>query len=75
MTQIDPYELYGTRLLVFLEEEPQSNKYRQILLTKDEFKKLSLSIGTVVEQDGADQTVEMHMSEDLYTLPDLPEHE
>lgn len=69
--QLDKNFLYGTRLLIFLEDSPQSNKYRQILLTSEEFKKASFAIGEVVEQEGTDQTVKLEMSTELYDLPDL----
>lgn len=68
------YDLYGIRVLFFIEEEPQSNKYRQIILTPEEFKKVSMSIGSVVQVDGHDQTVELNLSDELYTLPDLQDH-
>lgn len=72
---ISPFDnLYGTRLLIFLEDKPQSNKYHQVLLTLDEFKKASMMIGTVVEEKGHKQIVELQMSEELYDLPDLEEH-
>lgn len=68
-------EMYGTRLLVFLEETPQSNKYRQVLLTKEEFKKMSLSVGEPTgKEEGGNDVVEMQLSDDLYDLPDLTEH-
>jgi len=70
---IDKYTLYGTRLLVFLEDAPQSNQYRQIILNQDQFKNLSNSIGTVVDKEGDDEQVEIEMSEEIYTLPDLYE--
>lgn len=66
-------ELYGTRLLCFLEEEPQSNNYRQVILNSEQFKNFSLSLGKVTDQNGNDQTVEFQMSEEIYKLPDLPE--
>lgn len=70
---IDKYTLYGTRLLVFLEDSPQSNKYRQVILTPEQFKDFSNSIGTVVNKDGDDEDVEMTLSDKIYTLPDLQE--
>ncbi len=66
--------MYGTRLLFFLEDAPQSNRYRQIILTEEEFKNASMTIGKVVSQEGVDQTVQIQMSEETYPLPDLREH-
>ena len=75
MEKIDKYDLFGTRLLVFVEESPQSNKYRQIILNAEEFKKVSFSIGTITSRNGDDEMVEFQMSEELYDLPDLQEHQ
>lgn len=66
-------ELYSTRMLVFMEEEPQSNKYRQVVLTKEEFLNITKGIGTVIKEEGNIETVEVRKSEEIYTLPDLRE--
>lgn len=68
------FDLYGTRMLVFIEAEPHSNKYRQVYLDAEEFRKVSLSIGTVVSTDenGIDE-VNVRYSEETYELPDLRE--
>lgn len=66
-------EIYSTRLLVFLETHPQSNKYNQVLLQPEEFKRVALSLGQLVEQTGKTQTVELNSSDEIYTLPDLQE--
>ncbi len=71
--QIDKYTLYGTRLLVFLEDSPQSNQYHQVRLTPAQFKVVSDSISNVVGRNGDDEDVEIEMSVDTYTLPDLQE--
>lgn len=68
---IDKYELYNTRLLVFLEVAPQSNNYQQVLFTQEEFKKTSETIGNVVLVEGDDLTVAMNLSTEIYKLPDL----
>lgn len=68
------HTMYGIRLLIFLESEPQSNKYNQVLLSPEQFKEVSLKLGMVVNQEGNDQTVSLETSEELYTLPDLREH-
>lgn len=66
-------ELYGIRLLIFMEQEPQSNNYRQVLLNPEQFKTLSLTLGEVVSQVGSKQEVELNFSDETYTLPDLQE--
>lgn len=66
------HEIYSTRMLIFIEDEPQSNQYHQLILTEDEFKKTAMTIGRVVKT-GEVETVELQESEELYTLPDLPE--
>lgn len=68
-------ELYGVRLLVFIEKAPQSNQYYQVLLNKEEFKKVSLSIGrpTGKEIRPGVKEVENFTSEEEYVLPDLKE--
>lgn len=65
-------ELYTTRLLCFLETSPQSNKYHQVLLNAEEFKRFSFSIGDKTEDlpNGAQGTF-IKMSEETYALPDL----
>lgn len=63
-----------TRLLCFLETAPQSNKYQQILLNKDEFNKFSQSLGTVTKQHkNGKQDISIRLSEEVYELPDLQE--
>ncbi len=71
--QIDKYTLYGTRLLVFLEDAPQSNQYHQIYLNKKQFKRVSDAVSNVVARHGDDEDVEVEMSIDTYPLPDLQE--
>ncbi len=67
-------ELYELRLLVFIETEPQSNKYNQVLLTMDQFKKVGDAIGKITEsndlRDGFEQR-EVSSSKEEYKLPDL----
>jgi hypothetical protein len=66
--------LSSTRLLVFIESKPLSNKYRQVLLNAEEFKNLSFSLGKVVgKEDENTETVELRFSEEVYDLPDLQE--
>lgn len=71
--QIDKYTLYGTRLLVFLEDAPQSNEYRQICVNEKQFKALSDAVCTVQSREGDDELVMIQMSEETYKLPDLQE--
>lgn len=71
--QIDKYTLYGTRLLVFLEDSPQSNQYHQIHLTESQFKRVSDSVCDVKSRNGDDEDVEVEMSIETYKLPDLQE--
>lgn len=64
-------ELYTQRTLIFIEEEPQSNKYRQVILTPEEFKRVSDNLGRIAsEADGIEQ-IEINLSDEIYTLPDL----
>lgn len=67
----DAEALYVTRVLVFVETEPQSNEYHQLYLNKDEFKRLTASFGKVVGKKGHIETIEMRYSEETYKLPDL----
>lgn len=71
--QIDKYTLYGTRLLVFIEDAPQSNEYHQVHLNETQFKRVSDAISNVVGRNGDDEDVEVEMSIDTYKLPDLQE--
>lgn len=71
-------ELYGTRLLVFMEDESCSNRYRQVLLGPEEFKRVSGSIGREtgrkldVRGEMVD-VVDLDLSDETYVLPDLRE--
>ena len=72
LQQIDKFTLYSKRLLVFLEEEAQSNKYRQVHLNAEEFKKISDIVCGSEAKEGEEE-VEVTMSLDMYDLPDLRE--
>lgn len=75
MNNLDYEELYGVRLLVFQETEPQSNKYRQVLLDKEQFKKVSFDTSKLTGKkimDNIDECTVM-LSDEIYTLPDLKE--
>lgn len=73
--KIDPIDLYGTRLLVFLETEPQSNKYNQVLLNPAQFKAVSNNIGVYLDEECRPgfEVKEVELSDEEYTLPDLQE--
>ncbi len=63
------------RLLVFLETDAQSNKYNQVILSPQQFKKVSDAIINSA-RTGDDlkpgmEEVELTTSEEEYTLPDL----
>lgn len=61
-------------MLVFLEVEPQSNKYRQVILTPEQFKKVSdASVHRTIERRGNDSLCEHILGDEIYTLPDLHE--
>jgi hypothetical protein len=63
------------RLLVFLENEPQSNKYNQVILSPEQFKIISKNTGRKVESDvelkDGFEMYETKLSDDDYILPDL----
>lgn len=46
--KIDLTGLYTLRLVLFMESGPQSNKYMQILLSPEQFKKMSLYLSREV---------------------------
>jgi len=48
---MDIGQIYEQRLLVFMETEPQSGKYNQVLLDPESFKKVSYSIAGEPETD------------------------
>lgn len=71
--QIDKYTLYGIRLLVFLEDDPQSNIYKQVIFTPEHFKKVSDAVCGSEATEEEEEEVEITMSVDTYKLPDLME--
>lgn len=68
----DLTEIYCLRTLVFLETEPQSNKYNQVLLNSEMFKKMTDIISKKIKS-GEIEEREIKLSEEIYPLPDLPE--
>jgi hypothetical protein len=71
--ETDISELYSTRMLIFIEDSPQSNKYRQLMLTPEEFTKVAFSFGKVTDVKDGVEDVEIRFSKESYNLPDLPE--
>lgn len=69
--ELDHADLYKLRMLLFLEVEPQSNQYAQVILSPEEYKRVSAAFGTIVDKDGAQEQVKTMCSEETYTLPDL----
>lgn len=80
MIEVDPSKLYEARLLIFFEEGPQAGKYRQLLLTYSQFKKVSQAISEVFPVVPAEELPELkpgikvydvELSDELYELPDV----
>lgn len=67
---MDIHELYTIRTLIFLETEPQSNEYHQVMLDQKSFKKVTEVMSTLIK-DGDIQEVDLDLSEKTYKLPDL----
>lgn len=66
-------EVFSLRLLMFIEQEPQSNTYRQVILNSDQLKKITYIISNIVEKNGDEEIVDYKASKETYTLPDLQE--
>lgn len=71
-------ELYQQRMLVFIENEPQSNEYEQLIFTQKQYKELTNFISKLygiegITMDGL-EVIDMKSSEETYTLPDLRNH-
>ncbi len=65
------FQLYEMRMLVFLEIAPQSNKYRQVLLSPKEYKKMSFSFGEFKKRKDSKFDSSVMCSEKIFDLPDL----
>lgn len=63
--------IFENRMLIFLEIEPQSNKYNQIYLNKEEYKEITSHIGVLTGKDGLLDIVKIESSVEEYALPDL----
>lgn len=75
MEKLEYSDIYGLRTLVFVEKEPQSNKYFQVLLSPEMFKNMTATISKPTGrklESGSDEH-ELQTSEEEYDLPDLPE--
>ena len=70
MNNMNIQELYTIRTLIFLETEPQSNEYHQVMLDQETFKKVTEVMSTLVKE-GDIQQVNLDLSEETYKLPDL----
>lgn len=75
MIPIDPSDLYELRTLVFMETEPQSNQYRQLVLSPGEYADLTSRFGVVRKKRNGIEEIELTLSEETYDLPDLNSHE
>jgi hypothetical protein len=66
-------EIFGLRMVVLLESEPQSDKYRQVVLNADQFLALSNAFGEIMEEKvNSDNLREgtYLLQEEEITLPD-----
>ena len=72
---INIQDLYTQRVLVFLETEPQSNIYAQVILNIDQYKKITTNIGRAVKAANKNNIEHYHveLSDEHYPLPDLPD--
>lgn len=72
--ELDYSSIYEQRMLIFIETEPQSNKYKQLILNPKEFKNISDALGKVVGEVNIDEKTAVGNyveSEEEYELPDL----
>ena len=66
--------LYEQRILVFIEVNFLSNKYRQVLLTNKQYKAVGTAIGKptgIKCKSGKHDMWEIEEGDEEYTLPDL----
>lgn len=72
---MDLTQLYETRMLIFIETGPQTNKYRQVIVNNDQFKAISDIISTKIDAGkdklGEYETMEIELSDEIYPLADL----
>lgn len=60
-----PYqsEFEGTALVLFLQSEPLSDKYHQILLTDEQIRKVYKALPDIISQRNADGGFDLELSE------------
>lgn len=66
--------LYEQRILVFIEVDPLSNKYRQVILTNAQYKAMGTAVGKNTGKkcnSGRHEVWEIEESDEEYTLADL----
>jgi len=66
-------ELYETRLIFMVETDPQTNKYRQIILNNEEFKQVSDLLANIFRKKyntKDNESFEVLEGEEIVTLPD-----
>ena len=74
MVPFDVEGLYELRFLMFIESAPQSNKYSQVLFTKEQYKKLSQTIMEmypITGYEGDNPMFNIIGSDETHPLPDL----
>lgn len=77
MIPIDSLGLYEIRMLVFVETNPQSGKYRQLHFSKEQFKAVSDAIAKAYGEQIEDGRTFVNLREsiDEYNgLPDVPSY-
>lgn len=74
LKSFDPATLYEKRLLLFLETEPQSNVYNQVLVNSEQLNRISDNIGVVEKSPEKNElyVFNIDLSRKAYLLPDLP---
>lgn len=72
---MEPNEIYNEinelRVLIFMEIEPQSNKYNQVIFDREQYKEIGKHLGKFIENKDGLEMYNTTFSEEEYTLPDL----
>ena len=66
-------DIFGLRMVVLLESEPQSNRYMQVSLSPEQFLELSNKFGEIMGEKVTDdgiRTGSYHLISDEIVLPD-----
>ena len=66
-------DIFGLRMVVLLESEPQSNRYMQVSLSPEQFLELSNKFGEIMGEKVTDDgipTGSYHLISDEIVLPD-----